>query len=95
MQCTSFLFRAKEAGAGEESRGIRQRFSYWCNETKANRTAGRRVTVEPTSASPPEPLAGKDHLLLGQLVLVVSLQTWSLWDPFPPNIWEEDQGLYK
>ena len=20
---------------------------------------------------------------------------WPLWDPFPPNIWEEDQGLYK
>ena len=20
---------------------------------------------------------------------------WSLWDPFPPNIFEEDQGLYK
>ena len=21
--------------------------------------------------------------------------SWSLWDPFSPNIWEEDQGLYK
>ena len=20
---------------------------------------------------------------------------WPLWDPFPPNIWEEDPGLYK
>ena len=19
---------------------------------------------------------------------------WPLWDPFPPNIWEEDPGLY-
>ena len=53
------------------------------------------VTTELTAASPPEPLAGEDHLLLGQLVLVVFLQTWPLWDPFPPNIWEEDQGLYK
>ena len=53
------------------------------------------VTTEPTAASPLEPLAGEDHLLSGQLVLVVSLQTWLLWDPFPPNIWEVDQGLYK
>ena len=51
--------------------------------------------MEPKTASPPEALAGEDHLLSGYLVLVVSLQNWPLWDPFPPIIWEEDQGLYK
>ena len=53
------------------------------------------VIAEPTAASPLEPLAGKDHLLSGYLVLVVALQTWPLWDPFQGNIWEEDQSLYK
>ena len=37
-----FLFGAKEASAGEEYRGIRQRLLYWCNETKTRRTARRR-----------------------------------------------------
>ena len=34
-----FLFGSKEASAGEEYRGIRQRLPYWCNETK---TGGRQ-----------------------------------------------------
>ena len=42
-----FLFGAKEASAGEESRGIRQRFPYRCNETKTSRTAGRRSPWSP------------------------------------------------
>ena len=37
-----FLFGAKEASAGAEYRGIKQRFPYWCNETKTSRTARRR-----------------------------------------------------
>ena len=44
-----FLFGAKEAGAGEESGGIRQRFPYWCNKTKTSRTAGRRSLWSPRS----------------------------------------------
>ena len=59
MQCPRFLFGAKEASAGEESRSIRQRFPYRCNETE---TSGTEVTVEPKTVSPPEPLAGEDHL---------------------------------
>ena len=57
-QCPCFLFGAKGASAGEEYRGIKQRFPYQCNETKTSRT---EVTVEPMAASPPEPLAGEDY----------------------------------
>ena len=54
------------------------------------------VTMEPKTASPPEPFAGEDHFCQGQLVLVVPFQNWlSLLTPFPLNIWGEDQGLYK
>ena len=53
-QCPRFLFGAKEASAGTEYRGIRQRFPYRCNKTKTSRTAGRR--------SPLAPLTGEDHL---------------------------------
>ena len=38
---------AKEASAGEESRGIRQRFPYRCNKTKTSRTAGWRSSWSP------------------------------------------------
>ena len=59
VQCPRFLFGAKEASTGEESQAIRQRLPYRCNETKTSRT---EVTVEPKTASPPEALAGEDHL---------------------------------
>ena len=52
------------------------------------------VIVEPTTASPPEPLAGEDHLLSRWLV-VVPLQIGRCGIPSRLNIWEEDQGLYK
>ena len=47
MQFPCFLFGAKEAGAGAEYQGIRQRFPYQCNETKTSRTAGRRSPRSP------------------------------------------------
>ena len=47
VQCPRFLFGAKGASAGEESRGIRQRFPYRCNKTKTSRTAGRRSSRSP------------------------------------------------
>ena len=46
-QSTGFLFGAKAAGVGDESRGIRQRFPYRCNKTKTRRTAGRRSPWSP------------------------------------------------
>ena len=46
-QCPCFLFGAKEASADEESRGITQRFPYWCNKTNTSRTAGRRSSRSP------------------------------------------------
>ena len=42
-----FLFGAKEASAGAEYRGIKQRFPYQCNETKTSRTARRRSPWRP------------------------------------------------
>ena len=59
VQCPCFPFGAKDASAGEEYRGVKQRFPYRCNETKTSRT---EVIVVPKTASPPEPLAGEDHL---------------------------------
>ena len=38
MQCPRFPFGAKGASAGAEYRGIRQRFPYRRNKTKASRT---------------------------------------------------------
>ena len=46
-QCPHFLFGAKEISAGAESRGVKQRFPYRCNETKASRTIGRRSPWSP------------------------------------------------
>ena len=59
-KCPCFLFGAKEASAGAEYRGIKQRFPYWCNETEDQQGGKTEVTVEPKTASPPEPLAGED-----------------------------------
>ena len=56
--CPCFLFGAKEATSGMESQGIKQRFPYQCNKTKTSRM---EVTMEPKTASPPEPLAGEDY----------------------------------
>ena len=63
-QCPCFLFGAKEASTCAEYRGNKQRFPYQCNETKTSRMAGRRSPWSQTE-SPPEPLAGEDHLLSG------------------------------
>ena len=59
--CPCFLFGAKRASAGAESRGIRQRFPYQCNKTKDHQGCRVEVIVEPSAASPPEPLAGEDY----------------------------------
>ena len=47
VQCPRFLFGAKGASAGAQYQGIRQRFPYWCNETKTSRAAGRRSLCSP------------------------------------------------
>src|SRR3989337_4343804 len=46
-QCPCFPFGAKEASAGEEYRGIKQRFPYRCNETKTSKMARRRSPWSP------------------------------------------------
>ena len=61
MQHPYFLFGAKEAGAGAEYRGIKQRFPYWCNEIEDQRDGKTEVTMEPKTASSPGPFAGEDH----------------------------------
>ena len=59
VQCPRFPFGAKGASAGEEYRGVEQRFPYWCNKTKTSRM---EVTVEPKTASSSETLAVEDQL---------------------------------
>ena len=46
-QCPRSLFGAKGETAGAEYRGIKQRFPYWCNETKTSRTTRRRSPWSP------------------------------------------------
>ena len=60
-QCPCFLFGAKEAGAGAEYRGIKQRFPYWCNLTEDQQNGKTEVTMDPKPASPPEPFADEDR----------------------------------
>ena len=89
-----FLFCGKEASAGEEYRGVKQRFPYRCNETKTSRTASRRSPWIPRR---------RHHQSLWQAKTTFvrisytscPLSNWPLWDPFPLDIWEEDRGLYK
>ena len=90
----SFLFDAKEASAGEEYRGIGQRLPYQCNETKTrrrqdggHRRAHRSVTTRSFSQA--------KITFLRIRCTTCPLSNWPLWHPFPLNIWEEDQGLYK
>ena len=85
-----FLFGAKEASAGEEYRGIKQRFTYRCNKTKTSRTAGRRSPWSPRR---------RHHQSLWQAKTTFvrisctrcPLSNWPLLAPFPLNIWGEDQ----
>ena len=94
-QCPCFLFGAKGASAGAEYRGIRQRFPYQCNETKTSRPAGQKghhgaqdgvITGAFGSRRPP---------LVRIACTSCPLSKWSLLAPFPLNIWEQDQGLFK
>ena len=59
-----FLFGAKEASAGEEYRGIRQRLPFRCNKTKTM-DYKTEVIVEPKMASPQKLCVGEDYLLSG------------------------------
>ena len=54
-QSPCFLFGAKGESTGKS---IKERQPFRCNKTKTSRT---EVTVEPRTASPPEPLAGEDY----------------------------------
>ena len=94
MQCTCFLFGAKKASAGEEYQGIKQRFPYQCNETKTSRTAGRRSPWSPRRRHHQSCVQAKPTFVR---IAGTScpLSNWTFLDPFPLNIWEEDQGLYK
>ena len=56
-----FLFGAKEASAGEEYRGIRQKVAISVQRDQDQEDGKAEVIVEPKTASPPEPFAGEDH----------------------------------
>ena len=94
MQRPCFLFGAKEASAGVEYQGIKQRFPYQCNKTKTRRTARWRSSWSPRQ---------RHHRSLWQVKTAFvrisytscPLSNWPLLAPFPLNIWGEDQGLYK
>ena len=52
------------------------------------------VTVEPKTASPPEPLAGEDRFCQDKLYELSPFKL-AIVGSLPLNIWGEDQGLYK
>ena len=54
-------------GAGAESRGISQRFPFWCNETKTARTAGRRSSTNPPQHHDQRLFAGEDYFCQDRL----------------------------
>ena len=93
-QCPCFPFGAKGASAGAEYPGIKQRYPYRCNETRTSRMARLRSPWSPRQ---------RHHQSLLQLNTTFvrirytscPLSNWPLLAPFPLNIWEEDQGLYK
>ena len=93
-QCTCFLFGAKEASAGAEYRGVKQRFPYQCNETKTSRTARRRSPWSPRRRHHQSLLQAKTAFVRISCTSC-PLSNWPLLAPFPLNIWREDQGLYK
>ena len=92
---TPFLFGAKEASAAAEYRGTRQGLPFRCNETKTGRTTSRRSPWSPRR---------RHHQSFAQVkttfVRIVHTScplqiSPPLLAPFPLNVWEEDQGLYK
>ena len=93
-QCPCFLFGAKEASAGEEYRGVGQRFPYRCNETKTSRTARRRSPWSPRRRHHQSLLQAKTTFVRISCTRC-ALSNCPLLVPFPLNIWGEDQGLYK
>ena len=91
-QCPYFLFGAKEAGAGEEYRGISKRLLYWCNETKTRRTTRRRSPWSPRWRHHQSLLQAKTTFVRISCTSC-PLSNWPLLAPFPLNIWGEDEGL--
>ena len=53
--------------AGAESRGISQRFPFWCNKTKTARTAGRRSSPSPPQRHDQRLFAGEDYFCQDRL----------------------------
>ena len=90
-QCPPFLFGAKGASAGES---IKQRHPFRCNETKTSRTARRRSPWSPRRRHHQSLLQAKTAFVRISCTSC-PLSNWPLLAPFPLNIWEEDQGLYK
>ena len=56
----SYLVQGRQA-TGTESRGISQRFPFWCNKTKTTRTTGQRSSPSPPQRHDQGLFAGKDH----------------------------------
>ena len=52
---------------GAESRGIIQRFPFWCNKTKTARTAGRRSSPSPPQCHDQRLCTGEDYFCQDRL----------------------------
>ena len=52
---------------GMESRGISQRFPFWCNKTKTARTTGRRSSSSPLQCHDQRLFAGEDYFCQDRL----------------------------
>ena len=94
VQCPSFLFGAKGASVGAEYRGVKENYHLGATRpTPAERQdRGHRGAQDSVIASA---FGSRRPTLVRITCTRCSPSKWPLLAPFPLNIWEEDQSLYK
>ena len=85
----------RRQAAGAESRGINQRFPFWCNKTKTAMTAGRGSSSSPPQRHDQGLFAGEDHFSQDRMYFLSPLKIGLCGIPFCLRSEEEDQGHYK
>ena len=70
VQCTSFLFGAKEASSRHEVPRKQPKFSILVQQDQDHQDGRTEVIVEPTAASQPEAFAGEDHFSQDKMYLL-------------------------
>ena len=85
---------SKEASAGAEYQGVKQRFPYRCNETKTSRTTRQRSPWSPRRRHHQSLLQAKTAFVRISCTSC-PLSNWPLLAPFPLNIWKRTRASIK